>query len=369
MRSPALCLAVLGFSAAFAFAQEAATVKSGGDRLVAGGSVRHTEAVSGDFFGMGGDIELVAPVQGDAIVAGGNVRVSGPVGGDLIAGGGNVVVSGPVARNAVLAGGNVEIAATAEILGDLSVAGGDVDVRGAVFGSVHAGAGDLLIDSRIEGDVHAGTGSLTLGPNARIAGRVVHRGGKVTQDPAAEVAGGIERAKSRPPRGNHPEFVHHRSGGGWFWTVGVIALAALLAGAFPAASGRIGSELRAQPGLALLFGLLALVCVPIAALVFMITIIGIPVAIVVLLLYFVLLLVGYAASGVMLGEAALRKWREADAARLGYRIGAAVLAMLLLALLGRIPFLGGLVVFAALLAGIGAIVMAIARRPPPAAPV
>ena len=47
---------------------------------------------------------------------------------------------------------------------------------------------------------------------------------------------------------------------------------------------------------------------------------------------------------------------------MGWRVGAAVLAMLALALLGRIPFLGGLVIFAALLAGIGAIMISLRPR-------
>jgi hypothetical protein len=75
--------------------------------------------------------------------------------------------------------------------------------------------------------------------------------------------------------------------------------------------------------------------------------------------------------GVVIGDAALARLRSQDAARVGWRVGAAMGAMLLLALLTKIPVLGGLLAFVALLAGVGAIVLAIRARTgvraPPAA--
>lgn len=350
---PALPLAALMLASSLAAAQAPeAQAPATGDRIVVGGSVRHQQPVGGDLMGMGGDFELAAPVRGNAVIAAGNVAIRGSVGNDLVAGGGNVTLAAEVTGDARLAGGNVEVQSAAKVDGDLSVAGGDV-----------------LIDAQVGGDVHAAAGDLALGPNARIGGRLVHRSGNLRVDPAAQVAGGVEQARPRKARDERHARAGH-SGGGWFWSVGVIALAALIAGAFPAASRRIGGELRASPGLALLFGFAVLVCVPVAAIVFMITIVGIPVALVVLLLYFLLLFVGYAATGVMIGDAALARWRAQDAARAGWRVGAAVVAMLGVSLLGRVPVVGGLVVFAALLAGIGAIVITFARAraaPTPAA--
>ncbi|HYC36112.1 MAG TPA: hypothetical protein VEC19_06800 [Usitatibacter sp.] len=368
MRSPLpSLLALLAFTASLAQAQPVAPGEPvpGGDRLVGGGSVRHDTPVDGDLVGVGGDFELVAPVTGKAMIAAGNVLVRERVGGDLFAGGGNVLVTAMVGGHARIAGGNVELSPASGVGGDLSVAGGDVAIRGPVTGSVHVGAGNVTLDTAVGGNVHAATGELILGPNARISGRLTHRGAHVRQDPAAVVAGGVQRARSE----RHREHVSTRKDvGGWMWTAGLVAMAALLAGLFPAATRRVGGEMRAHPGMALVFGFVALVCVPAAALILMITIIGLPVALVVLLLYFVLLLVGYASAGVMIGDFALARLRAPDADRLAWRIGAAVAAMLLLAAVAKVPFLGGLVVFAALLAGIGAIVLALTHRRPAAVP-
>lgn len=330
------------------------------DRFVAGGTVRQTEPVGGDLFGMAGTLDLAASVRGDAVLAGGDVRVRDTVGRDLYAGGGNVRVDGAVAGNAHLAGGNVEVSREGRIGGNLSAAGGSIEIRGPVDGNVHAAGGDVVIDSAIAGDVQFAGGGIELGPNARIGGRLVHRGpDNIRRDPAAQVAGGIERGK--------PTRVHSRRDAshgavGWLWTLGLIALAGIIAGVFPVGSRRLGEGLRGEPALALAFGFVALVCVPVAAVILMITIIGIPLALAVLLLYFLILIVGYAAIAVVIGDTALTRLRSQDAARLGWRVGAAMLAMLALAIVGRIPFLGNLIVFAALLAGVGAIVMAVRSR-------
>ena len=337
-----------------------ASISHADDQLIAGGSVRQSNPVTGDLIGVGGDFDLSAPVQGKAVIGGGNVRVNAPVAGDLFAGGGNVTVSASVGGNARLAGGNVDVESGATIGGDLSVAGGDVGIRGPVTGSIHIGAGNALIDTTVAGDVHAATGELVLGPNARISGKVVHRGANVRRDPAAQVGGGIKRARIESSK--ERVSAGRNFSGGWIWTLGFVALAAILAAAFPAAARQVGGELRSHPGMSLLFGFVALICIPAASVILMITIIGLPVALIALLLYFVLLLVGYATAGVIIGEFALARLRPEDANHTGWRIGAAVAAMLLLALVAKIPFLGGFIAFVALLAGVGAILMAIGDR-------
>ncbi|HET9652707.1 MAG TPA: hypothetical protein VFP36_10965, partial [Usitatibacter sp.] len=97
----------------------------------------------------------------------------------------------------------------------------------------------------------------------------------------------------------------------------------------------------------------------VAAVLLLVTVIGIPLAFVVLLGYFLLLIVGYVSTAVGLGEAALARARPADAMRSSWRVLFAMAAMLVLTLLARIPYLGGFVVLVAMLAGIGAVLMAV----------
>ena len=366
MRLPVLAFLSLGLAAAISVARAEPPIGNpaleGGDRIVGGGSVRQTKSVDGDLVAIAGEFELAAPVDGKALVAGGNVRIASKVDGDLFAAGGNVKISAAIGGHARVAGGNVELASTGSVERDFSVAGGDVDIRGPVGGNVHIGAGNVLIDSAIGGDVRAASGDLKLGPNARIAGRLIHRGAHVQRDPAAVVEGGVQRRTHDRSRDRWRDRVTvHRGGGGWWWTLGIVVLAALLAAAFPKEIQRVGGALRAHPGVTLFAGFVALICVPFAALILMITIIGLPVALVVMLLYGLLLLVGYAAAGVMLGDAALQRFRAQDAGRVWYRIAAATLAMLAVALVAKVPVVGAFVALAAILFGMGAIVMSVVR--------
>ena len=337
------------------------------DRFLIGGSVRQETPVEGDLIGVGGSVEVVAPVGGDVVVTGGDIRIGAAVKGDVYAAGGNVDIDAAVGRNVRVAGGNVEVRTSGRVEGNLSALGGTVAIRGPVAGQVQAASGDVLVDSAVGGDVHVASGSLTLGPNARVGGRVSYRGdGEATIDPAAQVAGGIARepGSAGATRTIERARVQREGGGSWFWTFGMMVLAGTIAAAFPAGTRRVGEKLRRDPAITMLFGFAVLVCTPVAAVILAVTIIGIPVALAVLFLYAVMLIVGYAALAVVLGDSALARLRAADAGRRGWRAGAAVLAMLAMGLAAKLPVIGGLLVFAALLAGVGALVLALRRDEP-----
>jgi hypothetical protein len=132
--------------------------------------------------------------------------------------------------------------------------------------------------------------------------------------------------------------------------------------AVPPWSLRVSGELREHPGLSLLFGFIALVCIPMAAIILLLTVVGIPLAMLVVMAYLILLAVGYVSTAVAFGDAALRAYRPADAIRSSWRLLATIVAMLVLTFAARVPFVGALILFLAMIAGIGAILMALRPR-------
>jgi cytoskeletal protein CcmA (bactofilin family) len=274
--------------------------------------------------------------------------------------GGDIRIAEPVEGSVRAAGGDIELAAP--VGGDAYMAGGKVTVTGAVHGKLRVAAGDVFLDGPVGRDASVAAGRLELGPNARIEGRLRFRGGELVRDPAAQVKGGIdERGEHRTQ--NFRPFGH--SGVAWIWTAGLMLLAALIAGALPGPTRRMAEELRAHPWTAPLLGFIALTCIPVAAVLVMITIIGIPLGLLALLGYFALLLVGYVWLSVVVGGLLLDRFKAEVAGQTAWRVGAAVAAMLVLALVARVPFVGGLVAFVALLVGVGMIVATLWRRPPP----
>ncbi|HUP98670.1 MAG TPA: hypothetical protein VM073_12040 [Usitatibacter sp.] len=335
------------------------------DQFLVGGSVRQAVPVEGDLIGVGGSVEVAAPVSGDVVVTGGDIRVGAAVAQDVYAAGGNVEIDGTVGRNVRVAGGNVEVHPAGRIEGNLSAFGGTVVVRGPVKGELRAASGDVVLDAEVGGDVHVAAGTLTLGPNANVGGRVTLRGnGDTIVDPAARISAGV----TREPGGRSETRVRvHRepSHAGWSWTIGMMLLAAAIAAVFPAGTRRVGEKLRRDPFVTMFFGFAVLVCAPVAVLMLAITIIGIPVAVALALGYVLLLVVGYAALAVVFGDAVLERVRGVDAARRAWRAAAAMIAILAMAVVARVPVLGGFFVFAALLAGVGALVLALRREETP----
>jgi hypothetical protein len=362
----------------------ASTRQLGSDTFMAGSSLRLDTPVLGDLIAAGGNVDVDAPVAGDAVLAGGNVRVTAKVEQDVYAAGGRLILDAPIGHNLRMAGGQIDMGPMAEVGGNVTVGGGRVTLRGPVKGALHVAGGRVLIDAPVAGDVESTAGHLTLGPNARLGGKLRYRSGdELTRDPAAQVAGTVEHVpmpgRTASERAERAERAWDRVssdrmvGPGWFWTIGLMAIAALLVGALPVTSQRVAEAVWTRPGWSLLWGFVALVCIPVAILILMISIIGIPLALLALLLYGVLLLVGYVGSGVALGQWALARFKADASAGKGWRIASAMAAVFMLALLGRVPFLGGFVALAAVLVGIGAIALLFApdRAAPgsrPAAP-
>jgi cytoskeletal protein CcmA (bactofilin family) len=299
---------------------------------------------------IGGDVEVTEPVEGSLHAAAGRVRVDAPVEGSVR-----------------LAGGRIEVGPGAVISRDASLAGGHLTTEGSILGNLHAAGGTIRIDGPVGGDASVAGGTLELGPNARIGGKLTFRGGSLKRDPAAQVAGTVEHIRKDKPR-------HEASGAwrfiwGWISTSALVVLAALVAAALPGPSQRMAAELRERPWMIPLLGLIALTCIPVAAVILMVTVIGIPFGLLAMVGYAVLLLLGYVWLSVVLGGLLLDRYDAAHAARTAYRMAAAALVMLMLALLVRIPLVGGFFTVAALVVGVGMIVAALSRHfgPKPAA--
>lgn len=324
------------------------------DRFVAGGTVTEVAPVAGDLIAAGGSVDVDTDVAGGVVAAGGKVRIGGSVGQSVHAAAGQLSLVGRVARNARLAGGEIEIGPKAQIAGNLGAAAGRIAVRGAVNGHLSAGAGTLLIDAPIGGDVEAVAGTLEIGPNARIAGTLRYRSTEpLERDPAAQVVGEIVRVGPDLAKWSS-EAREMRRGAGLFWTTGLMLLAALLVAVTPRLSASVSESLRGRPGFSLVLGFVALVCAPIAAVLLLVTIIGVPLALLLVFAWLALLPVAWASTGIAVGDWLLARGASARADRTGWRVVAAMLGVLVLALASRVPWLGGWIGFAALIAGLGA---------------
>lgn len=357
------CAASLCLAAVAGQAQPAAG--SGANVATAGASVELAQPVAGDLLAAGGRIRVVQPVAQDAALAGGDVAVQARIGQDLRAAGGRVALSAPVGGEAHLVGGSVRLERGAEVAGPAWLAGGEVQVLGRVGGGAKVFAGTLVVDGTIQGDLQVTAENVELRPGAQVGGALRYASrNPLRMADGAQVAGPIERRplpeRAAPPRGTGAAM------GLAFWLVTLFAAGVLWVLLFPRFSDAARVQLQKAPAASLGAGLLVLVAMPMAVLLLAITLIGLPLAGVLVAAYGLVLLAGYLVVATTLAERLLGAAGKAGATSPAPRLAALAVALLLLVLVSAIPVLGWLIALGALMAGSGALVRQRFVRPRPA---
>jgi cytoskeletal protein CcmA (bactofilin family) len=337
----------------------------GGDRFVAGDDVTLNEQVAGDAFVAGGRSRVDGRIAGDALVTGGTVEVRGEVDDDVYAAGGDVRIEASVLGNARAAGGAVAIEPGARVAGNATLAGGNVDVYGRVDGNLQAFGGRIRIDGVVGGDVEVASKDIRIGPEARIGGRLTYRSPHPPQvAEGAVVAGGIEK-QQRVWRDLGPESGIGRVVTGvvrTLWFAGVLLVGVVIIALFPDFSREAAATVRSESLASIGLGLALLIAVPVVAVVLFVTIIGIPLGFAVLLGYGLILMLGYMTGALAFGDLLLARVRPAEAGAAGWRMLFLLLALVVIALLRRVPWIGELAVFVLFLAGLGAFALRGVRR-------
>lgn len=338
----------------------AVTHEFGSDYFGAGGMVNLTEPVEGDALLAGGHVSTASEVMGDLVAAGGDVSVGGAIGDDLYAAGGNVKFDAIVNGNARVAGGDVNVGPATIVAGGVTLTGGQIVFEGVAHKYLQATGGSVRIDGEVVGDVEVRARELLIGPQARIGGRLVYHGPHEPAVPeGAEIAGGLEFHETPASRhfGNvEPRVRDAVTGlGALLWFLGVFVAGALFIVLLPGFTAEAAAVIGRRPLPALGLGLAILVCVPFVAVVLLITIIGIPVALLLVALYLLVLFLGWITAALFVAQRGLAALRPGRPVTRGWQMLALLLGLLALWLLKQIPFVGGWIGFVALLAGIGAL--------------
>lgn len=328
-----------------------------------GSSVRPTAPVKGDLFGAGGSVTVDQPVGRDVVVAGGDVQVKGPVGEDLRAAGGQVAVGGRVGGEALLAGGTVSLGPGSDVAGRAVLMGGHVIVAGHIGGGGRIYASKVSISGDVEGDLKVLAEEIELLPGANIRGALNYASRKdIRIDPAARVAGTVTREEGPEQWRTQPRDRGTGVGVWPFWLLGLIAAGALFVLVFPRFSEMAESRVGDAPWASLGLGAAIAFAAPVVVVLLLVTIVGIPLALAFMAAYAIALLAGYLTVAGYLGRRLASILRKGMEMTPGWRIGALAAALLVLGLVGMIPFVGALILLIALTLGTGAFVLQLFRR-------
>lgn len=332
----------------------------GSDYFGAGGMLNLTESVEGDAILAGGQVSTASEVRGDLVAVGGEVSVGGAIGDDLYAAGGSVQFDAVVNGNARVAGGDVSVGPATIVAGGLSLTGGQVRFEGVAHEYLQASGGSVHLDGEVVGDAEVRARELSIGPNARIGGRLVYHGpSEPTVPEGAVIGGGLEfhpEDTGRYLRDSQPGVRDAVTGlGAFLWFAGVFVAGALFVLLLPGFTAEAAASIGRKPLPSLALGLAILLCVPFVAVVLLITIIGIPVALLLMSLYLVVLFLGWITAALFVAQRGLAVLRPGRPVTRGRQLLALLLGLAALWLLRQVPFVGGWIGFIALLAGIGAL--------------
>ena len=328
------------------------------DLYVFGSNVAINGTIHGDLIATGNNISVDGSVTGDVVAAGQSVMIRGQVGGSVRAVGNMVVLDGKVTNDLLVAGNELTILSNGRVGRDAIVGAASTTISGQIGRDLQVGGTNVKIDGGIGGGVLATVERLQLTDRATVGGSLKYTSKNEAQIAnTSSVKGTIER--QTPDNGRAP-LVTGQAALVVDWLkglIGLLILGILVVFFFPGFSRRAGEALVHSPWLTLAIGALVLIGLPILAIVFFavgVVIGGWWIGFVVLSLFVVVLALSIPVAAVGVGGAVLRIARRPVPVWLALFIG-----LIVLLLVALIPILGGLVIFCALLFGMGATTIAV----------
>ncbi|GAP64678.1 hypothetical protein ARMA_3101 [Ardenticatena maritima] len=272
-------------------------------------------------------------------------------------------------EDVALLGQNMTIESGETFCGDIAIMGGSLVVEqdAKVRGDIAIAGGSATVDGTVDGDIAVFGGQVTLGETALVTGDVALAGGTLNREAGARVEGRVAEAGDFPDLGFNftPGTFNFLEGGAvrargpmemvlaamwWgFRTVMKIfilgALAFLLALLAPNALRNATRTAEQSPIESFAVGCLGILAMVLLIILSAITIIGIPVALVLVVILVAGLLYGLIVTGTLLGERLLKGLNVTAVRLTTAAVVGVVLIEILRALTDVVPLMGGLLSF------------------------
>lgn len=344
------------------------------DLYVAGATVSIDALVRGDLFAASGNVSLNDTITGDLAVAGGTVTLRGVVLDDVRAAGGTLVISGYIGGDLLIAGGTVTIESGAVIAGDIYVGGGNVVINGTVRGNLKAGSGEcalngeigknadfngakVTINGKIGGETVLVAQTATLGSDAAFNGNVrywTNQGevnfGSTLKNGTATFDESLKQRFEQPK----PEYLGFVTALGVLgYLTAIFILLALGQKLFGSYFIQAVDKLQRAPVQAFGYGFLYFAAVPVAIVLALITIVGIPVGLIGL--FFYLLFLALAHSITALTFTHWLNWKRGYNWNYWKIVFVALGMVVLLKIVSSIPLIGWLAMIVLVCMAFGAI--------------
>lgn len=327
------------------------------DAYAAGGIVTIDSEIEGDLFVAGGSLTINGTVKGDLVVAGGQVTINGEVTDDVRAGGGSIFINNNVGDDVIATGGQINISSDSLIGGTLVIGSGFTNMLGTINEDIIGGGGKIVIGGEVYGDVRLEVqDTITLTEKAKINGNLIYSGLRKAELNEDQVEGFIEYneiiVKDTDIGKNIENFfsklhIFFQI----FQYLSMLVIAFALAMIAPSALVKTADIAQAHPWRSLGLGIVIALCSIAAFVVLGITVIALPFASIILALFVITMCLAKVYAGVFIARLLINP-KNMTKAKL---FGIAALGILIIEIVGLVPFVGGIIALLTVFIGFGSL--------------
>jgi cytoskeletal protein CcmA (bactofilin family) len=319
--------------------EDATNIYAAGARVDIEGKVKQ------NIWAAGALINIDTDTNGNLHAAGSRLNIKGKVNGKVRLAGADIKLDAIVGGGLKAAAASINISEEAKLSSETSLTAAMIEFNGTAKDNIRLYADEVTFSGKASGSVTIEGRDIQIDDTAQIDGDLIIRSSKeVVISPNTRIIGEITKTGLEDSNGR----------GGFFLilSTSIFLLGLILIFFLRDFVEQEIKTLRTQPGRSLLWGLAVFFGIPLFFVIAMITIIGIPIGVATLLLLPFLLILSFTTA--TLGVSDWLFNRNNATKKTGQRILLLIGGVILFIIIGFLPFLGGLLIFLAMLFGLGA---------------
>ena len=294
-------------------------------------------------FVAGKEIEVKSEVDGSSFIAGQEIELSSSQ-DEIFAAGQKINIKNAKAKDAFVAGQNIKIESSE--IRDLFVVGSTVTINSEIARNVYIGADKIKINSVINGDVYLSADKIEIGKNAEIRGTLTYPKKSKTKISKAAIIENKKQYKTystSKKREIQSKIIDTITS-----LLSILLIAILLLWLYSKFYTNIEKlEFDTETIVkSVATGLLILIIVPIISILLLISTIGLPLSLIILVIYAIMIYVSIIPSSYYVGNKLLKD-------RINNRYLLLTVSLTVLYLLRLIPIVGEIVSVISLILGLG----------------
>ncbi len=325
---------------------------------ISGGNIRINSNFNQDLIIAGTQINLEGVVEKDTTILGGEVFVNNYTKGDLRVIGGLINFNGTVEGDLIIIGGTVKLLKDANILGETLIIGGRIRQDATLLNKTGIIATSVTMNNEVKGNSEITTQNMIFDSGAKILGNLYYYAPiKAQEKPGAELSGNIyfNQISTLRETGVIKRLVINVIS---FWIIlkfiTTLILAFILVQMFKVFAQGVSNFGTRSFIKSFAVGLLSLIAVPMIFGILAISLIGLPIGLLMILIYIIIWSLSAAVSGILLGNIISHILDKNPEMKVTF--SNSVLGIIMLTIVQFLPFIGDLTLITFTFISIGAMI-------------